>query len=98
MKHTFLRLHAAALLCLVTSASLPAQNTPVSSGPASTGREAGATVTLVHRGETLSDRIKYWMSVGALPSEKVQVILDKFMKKFEEAAKQAATPPAPAAG
>lgn len=32
------------------------------------------------------DRIKYWMSVGALPSEKVQALLAKFMKKFEEKA------------
>ena len=38
------------------------------------------------------DRIKYWMSVGALPSEKVGVLLKKYMKKFEELA--AAPPPA----
>jgi small subunit ribosomal protein S16 len=43
------------------------------------------------------DRIKYWMSVGALPSEKVQVIIDKYLKKFEElAVQQAAAPAAPA--
>jgi small subunit ribosomal protein S16 len=41
------------------------------------------------------DRIKYWMSVGALPSEKLQVIFKKYMQKFEEAAQQAAAPPAP---
>jgi small subunit ribosomal protein S16 len=41
------------------------------------------------------DRIKYWMSVGALPSEKVQVLLNKFMKKAEDAA-AAAQQPAPA--
>ena len=41
------------------------------------------------------DRLKYWMSVGALPSEKVQVILNKYMKKFEEAAQQAAAAPPP---
>jgi len=40
------------------------------------------------------DRIKYWMSVGALPSEKVQVIVNKYLKKFEEAAAQAAAAPA----
>jgi small subunit ribosomal protein S16 len=40
------------------------------------------------------DRIKYWMSVGALPSENVQVLINKFLKKAEEAA--AAPPPAPA--
>ena len=48
------------------------------------------------------DRIKYWMSVGALPSEKVQVFLKKYMKKFEqqaaEAAAPAATPAAPEEG
>lgn len=32
------------------------------------------------------DRIKYWMSVGALPSEKVHALLAKFLKKFEDAA------------
>ena len=48
-------------------------------------------ITLKH------DRVKYWMSVGALPSEKVQVIVNKYLKKFEEAAAQAAAaPPAPA--
>jgi small subunit ribosomal protein S16 len=40
-----------------------------------------------------ADRIKYWISVGALPSEKVQALLNKFLKKAEEAA---ANPPAPA--
>ena len=44
------------------------------------------------------DRIKYWMSVGALPSENVQVFLKKYMKKFEDLASQAAQPaPAPEA-
>src|SRR5262245_4330806 len=42
-------------------------------------------------------RIKYWQSVGALPSEKVQVLLTKYMKKFEEKAAEAAKQPAPAA-
>jgi len=40
------------------------------------------------------DRIKYWMSVGALPSEKVQAILDKHLKRIEEANAQAAAAPA----
>ena len=44
------------------------------------------------------DRIKYWMSVGALPSERVQTLLTKYMDKFEkmaaEKAAEAATPPA----
>ena len=37
------------------------------------------------------DRIKYWMGVGALPSEKVGVLLRKYMAKFEQ---QAAAPAA----
>ena len=32
------------------------------------------------------DRIKHWLSVGALASEKVTVLFNKFMKKFEESA------------
>ena len=45
------------------------------------------------------DRIKYWMSVGALPSENVQVFLKKYMKKFEDQANQPAAeaPAAPTA-
>jgi small subunit ribosomal protein S16 len=42
------------------------------------------------------DRIKYWMSVGALPSEKVAVLLKKYMAKFEEMQAAAAAAPAPA--
>lgn len=42
------------------------------------------------------DRIKYWMSVGALPSEKVQVLVNKYLKKFEEKAAEAAAPAATA--
>jgi small subunit ribosomal protein S16 len=41
-----------------------------------------------------ADRVKYWMSVGALPSEKVQALLNKFLKKAEEAAAQQAAAPA----
>ncbi len=37
------------------------------------------------------DRIKYWLSVGAQPSEKISVLLRKYMAKFEQ---QAATPAA----
>jgi small subunit ribosomal protein S16 len=44
------------------------------------------------------DRIRYWMSVGAKPSENVDVLLKKYMAKFEqqaaEAAAQAAAAPA----
>jgi small subunit ribosomal protein S16 len=51
------------------------------------------------RVKLVPDRIKYWMSVGALPSEKVTVFLKKYMKKFEDLASQAAqpAPEAPAA-
>ena len=42
------------------------------------------------------DRIKYWMSVGALPTEKVGAIIKKHLKKFEEAAAHAAAAPTPA--
>jgi small subunit ribosomal protein S16 len=43
-------------------------------------------------------RIKYWMSVGALPSEKVAVLLKKYMGKWEqrEADAQAQAQAAPA--
>ena len=39
------------------------------------------------------DRIKYWISVGALPSEKCAVLFKKYMAKWEQAA---AAPAAPA--
>ncbi len=38
------------------------------------------------------DRIRYWMSVGALPTEKVGVLIKKYMKKFEEGAAPAPAP------
>src|SRR5882762_2678954 len=38
------------------------------------------------------DRIKYWMSVGAQPSEKVAVLVRKYMAKIEEQAAAAAAP------
>jgi small subunit ribosomal protein S16 len=40
------------------------------------------------------DRVKYWMSVGALPSEKVAVLLRKYLAKFEQQQVQAACAPA----
>jgi small subunit ribosomal protein S16 len=43
-------------------------------------------------------RVKYWMSVGAQPSENVAVLLKKFMKKAEEAEAAAAAAPAAPAG
>jgi small subunit ribosomal protein S16 len=42
------------------------------------------------------DRIKYWMSVGAQPSEKVAVLIRKYLKKFEDLQAQQAAAPAPA--
>jgi small subunit ribosomal protein S16 len=50
------------------------------------------------------DRIKYWLGVGAKPSERVAVLLKKYMAKAEEQARAAAKAadeaptPAPAAG
>lgn len=38
------------------------------------------------------ERIKYWLSVGALPSEQVAIFLKKYMAKFEQAAATAAEP------
>jgi small subunit ribosomal protein S16 len=46
------------------------------------------------------DRVKHWISVGALPTEKVAVLLKKYLAKAEQAAAEAATPaptPTPAA-
>ncbi len=40
------------------------------------------------------ERIKYWLSVGAKPSEKVAVLFKKYMAKWEE--QTAAPPPEPA--
>src|SRR5262245_16375297 len=40
------------------------------------------------------DRVKYWLGVGAQPSERVAVLFKKYLAKFEE---QAAAPPAEAA-
>jgi small subunit ribosomal protein S16 len=40
------------------------------------------------------DRIKYWRSVGALPSERVETLLKKYMDKAEkQQAEKAATAP-----
>ena len=42
-----------------------------------------------------ADRVKYWQSVGALPTEKVAVLLRKYLAKWEQkAAEAAAAPPA----
>jgi small subunit ribosomal protein S16 len=42
------------------------------------------------------DRIKYWVSVGAQPSENVAVLMRKYMAKFEQQAAAPAAPPAEA--
>jgi small subunit ribosomal protein S16 len=52
------------------------------------------------------DRIKYWMSVGAPPSENVAIFIKKYLAKFEQqeseqaarAAAAAQAPPEAAAG
>ena len=41
-----------------------------------------------------ADRIKYWLGVGAKPSEKVEILFKKYMAKFEEQGAAAAPPPA----
>jgi small subunit ribosomal protein S16 len=44
-------------------------------------------------------RIKHWLSVGALPSEKVAILFKKYMDKFEKLESEATvpeTPPPPA--
>jgi small subunit ribosomal protein S16 len=53
-------------------------------------QDKDARVTLVPA------RIKYWLSVGAQASERCQTLFTKYMKRFEEAAAQAAAAPAPA--
>ena len=41
------------------------------------------------------ERIKYWLGVGAKPSERVEMLFKKYMKKFEQ--EGTASSPAPAA-
>jgi small subunit ribosomal protein S16 len=41
------------------------------------------------------ERVKYWLSVGAKPSEKVEILFKKYMAKFEQ--QEAAASAAPAA-
>jgi small subunit ribosomal protein S16 len=38
------------------------------------------------------DRVKYWIGVGAQPSENVAVFLKKYMDKFEHQASETASP------
>jgi small subunit ribosomal protein S16 len=46
------------------------------------------------RCKLIPDRIKYWMSVGALPSDNVAILIKKYMAKFEQKAAEAAAAPA----
>lgn len=46
------------------------------------------------RVKLVPDRVKYWLGVGAKPSEKVAVLFKKYMKKAEEQAATAAPAPA----
>lgn len=49
------------------------------------------------RVKLVPDRVKYWLSVGAKPSERVATLIKKYMKKAEEeAAAKAAAAPKPA--
>lgn len=43
------------------------------------------------------ERVKHWLSKGALASERVTILFNKYMKKFEDAAAAAAAAPAEAA-
>jgi small subunit ribosomal protein S16 len=43
------------------------------------------------------DRVKYWMSVGALPSERCATLFKKYMKKWEEKQAEVAAPATDAA-
>jgi small subunit ribosomal protein S16 len=43
------------------------------------------------------DRCKYWMSVGAKPSERVATLFKKYLAKFEQAAAAEAAAAAPTA-
>jgi small subunit ribosomal protein S16 len=49
------------------------------------------------RVKLIPDRIKYWMSVGAKPSDQCRILIKKYMAKFEQLATAAAnaTPTAP---
>ena len=40
-----------------------------------------------------AERLKYWLSKGAMPSENVAIFIKKYMKKFEDQAAAAAAAP-----
>ena len=65
--------------------------------------EIGTYDPMIHntdeRVKLVPDRVKYWMGVGALPSEKCAVLFKKYMAKAEQQAAEAkakAAAPAPA--
>jgi len=43
------------------------------------------------------ERIKYWLSVGAKPSERVEILFKKYMAKFEQQGTAAGSAPTTAA-
>ena len=55
-------------------------------------KDKEARVTLV------PDRIKYWMSVGALPSDQCRILIKKYLPKFEQQAAAAVAGESAAAG
>ena len=63
--------------------------------------ELGTYDTMIHdtdeRVKLKPERIKYWLSVGAKPSEKVTVLFKKYMAKWEQQEKAAAAGQEPAA-
>jgi small subunit ribosomal protein S16 len=44
------------------------------------------------------DRVRYWLSVGAQPTERCQNLFDRYLKKFETKAAAEAAGPAPKIG
>jgi small subunit ribosomal protein S16 len=50
-----------------------------------------------NRVKLIPDRIKYWVSVGAKPSERVQNLIDKHMARFEQLQAEQAKAAAPQA-
>jgi small subunit ribosomal protein S16 len=45
------------------------------------------------RVKLVPDRVKYWMSVGAKPSENVEILIKKYMAKLEQKAAEGTAAP-----
>src|SRR5262245_15057107 len=60
---------------------------PAPRGKEARARDQAARVTLS------ASRIKYWLSVGAKPSENVAVFLKKYLAEWEKKESEAAAPP-----